>query len=74
MLCGFLPFEDPNTALLYKKILKGEFELPDFLTNRSIRFLKELLCTDPHQRLTLKQIKQSAWYTQFDARPAAMLS
>ena len=47
MLCGFLPFEDPNTALLYKKILKGDFELPDFLTNRSIRFLKEILCTDP---------------------------
>ena len=25
LLCGFLPFEDPNTAQLYKKILKGEF-------------------------------------------------
>jgi len=47
MLCGFLPFEDPDTALLYKKILKGDFELPDFLNNRSIKFLKEILCTDP---------------------------
>ena len=26
MLVGYLPFEDPDTALLYKKILKGEFE------------------------------------------------
>lgn len=25
MVCGFLPFEDPDTALLYKKILSGEF-------------------------------------------------
>ena len=39
MLCGFLPFEDPDTALLYKKILKGAFELPEFLTSRSIQFL-----------------------------------
>jgi len=54
MLCGFLPFEDPDTALLYKKILKGDFELPDFLTNRSIKFLRELLSTDPLKRLSLK--------------------
>ena len=57
MLCGFLPFEDPNTALLYKKILKGDFELPDFLSNRSIKFLKQLLCIDPANRLKLKDIK-----------------
>ena len=57
MLCGFLPFEDPDTALLYKKILKGDFELPEFLTSRSIQFLKGLLCTDPGKRLTLSQIK-----------------
>ena len=57
MLCGFLPFEDPDTALLYKKILKGDFELPDFLTNRSIKFLKEILRTDPLKRLSLAQIK-----------------
>ncbi len=25
LLCGFLPFEDPNTTNLYQKILKGEF-------------------------------------------------
>ena len=32
MLCGYLPFEDPDTAILYKKILKGDFEIPDFLS------------------------------------------
>ena len=25
LICGFLPFEDPDTSLLYKKIRKGEF-------------------------------------------------
>jgi len=61
MLCGFLPFEDPDTALLYKKILKGDFELPDFLTNRSIKFLQEILCTDPERRLSLSEIQQHPW-------------
>ena len=25
MICGYLPFEDPDTAKLYKKILRGDF-------------------------------------------------
>ena len=24
LVCGYLPFEDPNTAMLYKKILAGK--------------------------------------------------
>lgn len=31
LICGFLPFEDPNTANLYKKILAGEFKIPSFV-------------------------------------------
>lgn len=33
MVCGFLPFEDSNTAMLYKKILNAEYQLPSFLSN-----------------------------------------
>jgi 5'-AMP-activated protein kinase catalytic alpha subunit len=32
MVCGFLPFEDPKTSNLYKKILAGEYKLPKFLS------------------------------------------
>jgi 5'-AMP-activated protein kinase, catalytic alpha subunit len=63
MLCGYLPFEDPDTAILYRKILKGDFELPEFLSSKAQTFLKGLLCTDPKNRLTLDKIKKSAWYT-----------
>lgn len=27
MVCGHLPFEDPDTAKLYKKILRGYYEI-----------------------------------------------
>ena len=27
LVCGFLPFEDSNTADLYKKILSGEYNI-----------------------------------------------
>ena len=62
MLCGYLPFEDPNTAILYKKILKGDFEIPEFLSSKAEAFLKGLLCIDPKNRLTLEKIKKSPWY------------
>ena len=31
LVCGFLPFEDSNTADLYKKILSGECNISFFL-------------------------------------------
>jgi len=31
LLCGYLPFEDKNTKVLYKKILSGEYKLPKFI-------------------------------------------
>ena len=32
LICGFLPFEDPDTSILYKKIRKGDFEIPNFVS------------------------------------------
>jgi 5'-AMP-activated protein kinase catalytic alpha subunit len=28
MVCGYLPFEDPNTTELYEKIKSGKYRLP----------------------------------------------
>jgi 5'-AMP-activated protein kinase catalytic alpha subunit len=43
MLVGYLPFEDPDTALLYKKILVGEFDLPSHLSSKAIHALKNII-------------------------------
>lgn len=32
MACGYLPFEDPNTGKLYKKILSCDYLLPGFIS------------------------------------------
>jgi len=33
MICGYLPFEDPNNAAcLYKKITSGEYTIPKFVS------------------------------------------
>lgn len=33
LVAGFLPFEDPNTSALYKKILSGSYEKPEWLSD-----------------------------------------
>lgn len=32
MICGSLPFEDPNTSCLYKKILTLNYKIPNSIT------------------------------------------
>ena len=32
MVCGYLPFEDPDTNIVYKKILSGKFEIANWVS------------------------------------------
>ena len=62
MLCGFLPFDDPNTANLYKKIIKGEFQRPRFLSETALELISGILNVDPSGRFGLEQIKNHQWF------------
>lgn len=62
MICGFLPFEDPDTAKLYNKILSGEFHMPKFVSNEGRDLIRKILNTNPDTRYTSQQIKQHPWY------------
>lgn len=62
MVCGYLPFEDPDTSSLYKKILKGEFALPNFVSRDAGDLLVKILDTDPETRYTEEMIRQHRWF------------
>lgn len=32
MLCGYLPFEDPDTDLLYQKIIRCDYTIPKYIS------------------------------------------
>lgn len=64
MLCGYLPFEDPNTSKLYKKIMSGEYETPKILSTDSKEILKGILNTNPDTRFKIEQIRETKWYSQ----------
>jgi len=53
LLCGYLPFEDKNTKILYKKILSGEYKLPRFIKSQAKDLMKRILNTNPEKRFTI---------------------
>ena len=61
LLCGYLPFDDDNINVLYKKIQSGKYESPTWLTSDSTSLLSELLQVDPKRRLTMQQLIYHAW-------------
>ena len=66
MICGYLPFEDDNNDLLYRKICIGKYTIPDFVSNDCKDLLRKILVTDPSKRITIKQIKNHPWFQLYN--------
>ena len=47
MTVGYLPFEDPDTNKLYKKILESNYVMPSYVEKPCREMIKNLLMTDP---------------------------
>lgn len=62
LVSGYLPFEDPNTSALYRKILSGEYKTPKWLSTEVKDLLTKILEVDPAKRYTIAQIRQHPWY------------
>ena len=73
LLCGYLPFEDPNTATLYKKILVGEFKCGKWVSHEAKDLLKGILNIDPEERLSISEIWSHPWTLISKARPLTQI-
>jgi len=62
LICGYLPFEDPNTSNLYKKILSADFQTPEWVSNDAKDLFHCILNTDPDKRYTIDQIRAHPWF------------
>uniref|UniRef100_A0A1I8I9W0 non-specific serine/threonine protein kinase n=1 Tax=Macrostomum lignano TaxID=282301 RepID=A0A1I8I9W0_9PLAT len=63
LLCGFLPFEDQSLPALYKKIQRGQFDLPCWLSPSAAELLSKMMQTDPVRRVTVPMLARHAWVT-----------
>lgn len=68
MICGYLPFEDPQTSKLYKKIMRADYEIPEWLSDESVDLLDNVLNTDPETRYSAEEIKEHPWFNQVKPR------
>ncbi|XP_039401218.1 maternal embryonic leucine zipper kinase isoform X5 [Mauremys reevesii] len=64
LLCGFLPFDDEHVMALYRKIMRGKYEVPKWLSASSILLLHQMLQVDPKKRITVKHLLNHPWLMQ----------
>ncbi|KAM4638949.1 maternal embryonic leucine zipper kinase isoform 2-T5 [Amazona ochrocephala] len=61
LLCGYLPFDDDNVMALYRKIMRGKYSIPKWLSPSSTLLLNQMLQVDPKKRITVKHLLSHPW-------------
>lgn len=64
LVCGYLPFEDPNTSALYKKIMSGQYKPAKWISGDVRDLIRKILETDPDKRYQIHDIRRHQWYSQ----------
>ena len=64
MICGFLPFEDKNNNILFKKIANCKIDYPKFISKNAKSLLKKIIVNDPEKRIRIKDIQKEPFYLQ----------
>jgi len=65
LLCGYLPFDDNDTQILYRKIMRGEYHIPSFVSPDASDLIKKILNIHPGRRYTIEQIKAHPWFSVY---------
>jgi len=69
MVCGYLPFEDPVTKKLYKKIMTADYNIPKYVSNSVRDLMMKILNTNPDDRYTISDIIDHPWFTRVASFP-----
>ncbi|XP_047334706.1 CBL-interacting serine/threonine-protein kinase 14-like [Impatiens glandulifera] len=59
---GYLPFNDPNLMVMYKKIYNGEYRCPKWTSPDLKRFISRLLDTNPETRISIDEMINDPWF------------
>ncbi|GJJ15022.1 hypothetical protein Clacol_009295 [Clathrus columnatus] len=62
MLCGRLPFEDPEVAVLFQKITQGDYYVPSYLSQDARHLIARMLAVDPVKRITVPDIMETTFF------------
>ncbi|XP_047330842.1 CBL-interacting serine/threonine-protein kinase 23-like [Impatiens glandulifera] len=68
LMAGYLPFEDPNLVVLYKKISKSDFNCPPWVSASAKKLIKRMLDPNPVTRITFAGVIENDWFKK-DYKP-----
>lgn len=64
LLCGKLPFDDPNISKLLQKVKAGKFTMPEELKDSQAKdLIWRMLNVDPERRISMYEIMNHPWFT-----------
>lgn len=64
MLCGALPFDEDAMPELFKKIKKGQYRIPGFVSSGASDLLAKMLTVSQAERITMAEIQSHPWFNQ----------
>ncbi|KAF8766269.1 hypothetical protein HU200_007783 [Digitaria exilis] len=62
LLAGYLPFNDTNLVLLYRKITQSNYMCPPWFSIETRKLLARLLDPNPRTRMTMSKLKANPWF------------
>ncbi|KAL7112071.1 hypothetical protein ACP275_05G129900 [Erythranthe tilingii] len=62
LLAGYLPFQDSNLSAMCRKIVRGEYEIPQWFSAESKRLVSRLLIPNPSKRISIPGIMRVSWF------------
>ncbi|KAJ4903269.1 CBL-interacting serine/threonine-protein kinase 11 [Raphanus sativus] len=69
LAAGFLPFNDPNVMNMYRKIYRGEYRCPRWMSPDLKRLVSRLLDINPETRITVDEILKDPWFVKGGVKP-----
>ncbi|KAI9378455.1 hypothetical protein POPTR_018G096042v4 [Populus trichocarpa] len=70
LLSGYLPFDERNLIMLYKKISAADYTCPQWFTESQKKLISRILDPNPRKRITLPEILEDEWF-QIDYVPSS---
>ncbi|OEL15255.1 CBL-interacting protein kinase 6 [Dichanthelium oligosanthes] len=62
LLAGSLPFPEDNIAAMFKKMSRGDYRCPPWLSTEARRLIPRMLEPNPDTRITVAQIVETPWF------------
>uniref|UniRef100_A0A7N1A1L5 non-specific serine/threonine protein kinase n=1 Tax=Kalanchoe fedtschenkoi TaxID=63787 RepID=A0A7N1A1L5_KALFE len=74
LIAGYLPFNERNLMVMYRKIYEGDFRFPKWTSPDLRRFLLRLLDPNPTTRITVDEVIRDPWFTNGGEKQLNFLS